>query len=63
MGMKKTICLMGILTLLVFAGCQPSAEEPKIDTTAAKAAPGADTPPAAASPVDQAAIRADKAGK
>jgi PBP1b-binding outer membrane lipoprotein LpoB len=61
--MEKKLFLAAALGLLVLAGCQQSADEPKIDQNAAKAAPGADTPPVQPTAVNQAEVRSDKAGK
>jgi hypothetical protein len=61
--MEKKLFLVAALGLLVLAGCQPSVEEPKLDTTAAKSAAGADTPAAAPAAVNPAQVRADKEGK
>lgn len=60
--MKIKILALSALALLALAGCSTK-EETIVDQNAAKAQPGANTPPAAASTNTMAAQRAEKEGK
>jgi hypothetical protein len=56
------IVALGLLALLGVAGCNKSEAPPPIDQSAAKAQPGADTPPAAANKPTAAQIKQMKTG-
>lgn len=59
--MRSTLFFVGVLALLT--GCSKGDDTPKVDPVAAKAQPGADTPPAATNTgVPTSQIRAEKAG-
>jgi hypothetical protein len=60
--MKVKILTIAALALLALAGCTKT-EETVIDQNAAKAQPGADTPPAAANAAAVQQQRAEKEGK
>lgn len=59
--MRRALFFVGVLALL--AGCSKGDDTPKVDPVAAKAQPGANTPPAATNngiPMNQ--LRAEKSG-
>ena len=60
--MKINILALSALALLALGGCSKT-EETVVDQNAAKAQPGANTPPAAASADTVAKQRAEKEGK
>jgi len=59
--MRSGLLLIGVLALLT--GCSKSDDTPKVDPVAAKAQPGAETPPAATNTgVPMSQMRAEKSG-
>ena len=61
--MKIRFFALGALALLAFTGCTKGEETPTVDPVAAKAQPGATTPPATSTGAPTAQMRTEKEGK